>query len=199
MQRAAKRALDVLLALAGLAITLPLSLGIALWIRRDGPGPILFRQTRVGQHGRRFLLVKFRTMVPGAEALWQAPRNAHELSAFRFQDEGDPRITRTGRWLRRTSLDELPNLWNVLVGDMSLVGPRPEVPEIAALYDDEMRRRLAVKPGITGLAQVSGRGELTTADTIRFDLEYCRRWSLAKDLAILCRTVGTVVRRDGAM
>ncbi len=199
MQQAAKRALDVLLALVGLVVTLPLSLAIALWIRREGPGPILFRQGRVGQHGRMFQLVKFRSMVPGAEQQWQAPQHPQELLALRFQDEGDARITRTGRWLRRTSLDELPNLWNVLVGDMSLVGPRPEVPEIVALYDDAMRQRLAVKPGMTGLAQVSGRGALTTADAIRFDLEYCRGWSLARDLEILCRTVSSVARRDGAM
>ena len=199
MQRAAKRILDVVLAVVGLVATLPLSLTIALWIRRDGPGAILFRQVRVGQHGRPFRLIKFRTMVPDAERQWQAPNTQAALATYRFQDEGDDRITRVGRWLRRTSLDELPNLWNVLVGDMSLVGPRPEVPEIVALYDAEMRQRLAVKPGITGLAQVSGRGALSTLDTIRFDLEYCRRWSLARDLGILCRTVGTVARRDGAM
>lgn len=199
MQRVAKRVLDVVLALVGLLATLPLSLAIALWIRRDGPGAILFRQVRIGQHGRPFRLVKFRTMVPDAERQWQAPDTQEALAAYRFQDEGDDRITPVGRWLRRTSLDELPNLWNVLVGEMSLVGPRPEVPEIVALYDAEMRQRLAVKPGITGLAQVSGRGALSTLDTIRFDLEYCRRWSLGRDLGILCRTVGTVARRDGAM
>ncbi len=199
MQRAAKRVLDVGLALIGLLVTLPLSLVIALLIRRDGPGAILFRQVRVGQHGRPFRLIKFRTMVPDAERQWQAPDTAEALAGYRFQDEGDDRITPAGRWLRRTSLDELPNLWNVLVGDMSLVGPRPEVPEIVALYDAEMRQRLAVKPGITGLAQVSGRGALSTLDTIRFDLEYCRRWSLGRDLRILCRTVGSVARRDGAM
>ncbi len=199
MQRAAKRMLDVLFAVVGLLATLPLSLAIALWIRRDGPGAILFRQVRVGQHGRPFRLIKFRTMVPDAERRWQAPHTQAALATYRFQDEGDDRITRSGRWLRRTSLDELPNLWNVLVGDMSLVGPRPEVPEIVALYDAEMRQRLAVKPGITGLAQVSGRGALSTLDAIRFDLEYCRRWSLGRDLGILCRTVGTVARRDGAM
>lgn len=199
MQQTAKRVLDVGLALVGLLVTLPLSLGIALAIRRDGPGGILFRQVRVGQHGRPFRLVKFRTMVPDAERQWHAPESPDALVGYVFQDEGDERITRVGRWLRRTSLDELPNLWNVLVGDMSLVGPRPEVPEIVALYDDEMRQRLAVKPGITGLAQVSGRGALSTLDAIRFDLEYCRRWSLGRDLSILCRTVGSVARRDGAM
>lgn len=199
MQRAVKRVLDVVLALVGLLATVPLALGIALWIRRDSRGAILFWQVRVGQHGRPFRLVKFRTMVPDAERQWQAPDSHEALGAYRFQDEGDDRITPVGRWLRRTSLDELPNLWNVLVGDMSLVGPRPEVPEIVALYDAEMRQRLAVKPGITGLAQVSGRGALSTLDTIRFDLEYCRRWSLGHDLRILCRTVGSVARRDGAM
>lgn len=199
MERGAKRLLDLVLAAAGLVVTLPLTAFIALLIRRDGPGPVLFRQVRVGQDGRLFRLVKFRTMVPGAERGWAPPDSAGALQDYRFQDAADPRVTRTGRWLRRTSLDELPNLWNVLVGDMSLVGPRPEVPEIVRLYDDRMRGRLRVKPGITGLAQVSGRGDLTTADAIRYDLEYCRGWSIWHDFAILWRTVGVVTHRDGAM
>jgi lipopolysaccharide/colanic/teichoic acid biosynthesis glycosyltransferase len=199
MQHGAKRLLDVVLAAVGLVATLPLMAVIAVMIRRDGPGPILYRQVRVGQHGRLFRLVKFRTMVPDAERGWAPPDSAAALGNYRFQTEADPRITRAGLWLRRTSLDELPNLWNVLVGDMSLVGPRPEVPEIVRLYDDRMRERLCVKPGITGLAQVSGRGGLSTADAIRYDLEYCRRWSIWHDLAILWRTVGVVAHRDGAM
>jgi len=199
MGRAAKRLLDVVVALIGLVITLPVQAAIAIAIRCDSPGPVLFRQWRVGLGGRQFRLVKFRTMVTDAEGRWQPPRSRAELATYRFQDAADDRITPVGRWLRRTSLDELPNLFNVLVGDMSLVGPRPEVPEIVALYDEPMRERLAVKPGITGLAQVSGRGELSTAESIDFDLEYCRRWSFWKDVQILCQTIGTVTHRDGAM
>jgi lipopolysaccharide/colanic/teichoic acid biosynthesis glycosyltransferase len=196
---AAKRLLDVVGSVVGLLVTAPLSLAIAVLIRLDSPGPVLFRQTRVGLNGRPFTIVKFRTMVVGADREWAPPTSSDALASFYFQDDQDQRITRVGRFLRRTSLDELPNLWNVLVGDMSLVGPRPEVPEIVALYTPEQRERLSMKPGITGLAQVSGRGALSTAETIRYDLEYCRRWSLREDLRILLRTVGTVTRRHGAM
>jgi len=199
MAQALKRLLDVVAAAFGIVLLTPLGLYIAWRIRRDSPGPIFYRQTRVGQHGRLFRIVKFRTMVVGADRLWQPPQSSAELAQYYFQDEEDPRITPVGRWLRRTSLDEIPNLWNVLVGDMSLVGPRPEVPEIVALYDDAMRERLKVKPGLTGLAQVSGRGLLSTAETIAYDLEYCRRWSLAEDLKILWRTLEAVGQRRGAL
>lgn len=193
-----KRMIDVVGAACGLVLTSPLFLVIAVLVRLDSPGPVLFRQVRVGQHGRLFTLVKFRTMVVGAERAWRPPASAQDLQAFYFQDENDPRITRVGRWLRRTSLDELPNLWNVLCGDLSLVGPRPEVPEIVALYTPEQRERLRCRPGITGLAQVSGRGALSTADSIAYDLEYCRRWSLALDLWILAKTVAAVFTGRGA-
>jgi lipopolysaccharide/colanic/teichoic acid biosynthesis glycosyltransferase len=199
MAQACKRGLDVVVAALGLVLLSPLWAYIAWRIRRDSPGPVLYRQVRVGQGGRLFRIVKFRTMVPDADRNWRAPGSSRELSQFYFQDEGDARITSVGRWLRRTSLDELPNLWNVLVGEMSLVGPRPEVPEIVALYDETMKERLRVKPGLTGLAQVSGRGLLSTAESIAYDLEYCRRWSLAEDLRILCRTVGVVSERRGAL
>lgn len=199
MAQACKRGLDVVVAALGLVLLSPLWAYIAWRIRRDSPGPVLYRQVRVGQGGRLFRIVKFRTMVPDADRNWRAPESSRDLSQFYFQDEGDARITSVGRWLRRTSLDELPNLWNVLVGEMSLVGPRPEVPEIVALYDETMKERLRVKPGLTGLAQVSGRGLLSTAESIAYDLEYCRRWSLAEDLRILCRTVGVVSERRGAL
>ncbi len=199
MAQACKRGLDVVVAALGLVLLSPLWAYIAWRIRRDSPGPVLYRQVRVGQGGRLFRIVKFRTMVPDADRNWRAPESSRDLSQFYFQDEDDARITSVGRWLRRTSLDELPNLWNVLVGEMSLVGPRPEVPEIVALYDETMKERLRVKPGLTGLAQVSGRGLLSTAESIAYDLEYCRRWSLAEDLRILCRTVGVVSERRGAL
>ncbi|MGC8489736.1 MAG: sugar transferase [Clostridia bacterium] len=194
-----KRGLDLVVAAVGLVLLSPVFLYCALAIKRDSPGPVLYRQERVGLNGRGFRIVKFRTMVVDAERQWIPPQTSAELQHFYFQDEGDPRITRVGRWLRATSLDELPNLWNVLAGDMSLVGPRPEVPEIVALYDDAMRARLRVKPGLTGLAQVSGRGLLSTAETIEYDLEYCRRWSLAEDLRILWSTIRTVGERKGAL
>lgn len=199
MARVLKRGLDLLVAAVGLVLFSPVFLYCALVIKRDSRGPVLYRQTRVGLHGRLFNIVKFRTMVVDADRKWVPPTNAADLEHFYFQDDGDPRITRVGQWLRASSLDELPNLWNVLVGDMSLVGPRPEVPEIVALYDDAMRERLRVKPGLTGLAQVSGRGLLSTAESIQYDLEYCRRWSLAEDLRILWSTIRTVTDRKGAL
>lgn len=199
VERAAKRLLDVVGAAVGLVLLSPLLAAVALWIRLDSPGPVLFRQRRVGRDGRPFVLLKFRTMRAGADREWRPPASGADLRTFRFQEADDPRVTRAGRWLRRTSLDELPNLWNVLRGEMSLVGPRPEVPEIVALYDARMRQRLAVKPGITGLAQISGRGELSTGEAIEYDLEYCRTWSLCLDVRILLRTVGTVLSRRGAV
>lgn len=199
MARALKRGLDLVVAAVGLVLFSPVFLYCALAIKRDSPGPVLYRQERVGLRGRPFQIVKFRTMVVDAEKRWVPPVNAEALQHFYFQDEGDPRITRVGRWLRATSLDELPNLWNILVGDMSLVGPRPEVPEIVALYDEAMRARLRVKPGLTGLAQVSGRGLLSTAESIQYDLEYCRRWSLGQDLQILWSTLRSVSDRKGAL
>ena len=194
-----KRSLDIVGAVLGLIVLSPLWLALWIWIRRDSLGPGLYRQARVGKDGRPFRIAKFRTMVVDADRDWLPPESAEALSDHYFQREDDPRITRAGRFLRRTSLDELPNLWNVLVGEMSLVGPRPEVPEIVALYTDEQRRRLSVKPGITGLAQISGRGELTTAETIRYDLEYCKAPNIWQDLRILFHTVGTVTGRHGAM
>lgn len=199
MGRLAKRLLDVVGAVLILVVSSPLWLAIALWIWRDSPGPVFYRQHRIGQHGRSFLILKFRTMVVEADRQWTPPSSRDALGAFYFQDETDPRITKAGRWLRSTSLDELPNLWNVLRGEMSLVGPRPEVPEIVALYDENMRARLAMKPGMTGLAQISGRGSLSTAESLRYDLQYCRGWSFWSDCRILAKTVGVVTRRHGAM
>lgn len=194
-----KRLLDIAGSLVLLVLLSPVMLGIAIWIRKDSEGPVFYRQTRAGRDGRPFAIVKFRTMTVGAEKTWAPPSSTEELETFYFQTGEDARVTRAGRYLRQTSLDELPNLWNVLVGDMSLVGPRPEVPEIVALYDDRMKQRLRVKPGITGLAQVSGRGELSTAETIRYDLQYCQGWNFWTDIRILLKTLGTVNRRDGAM
>jgi sugar transferase EpsL len=168
----------------------PLLVGIAIWILLDGGRPALLTQERVGKQGRRFTMLKFRTMVPNALDL------AHELTDDPYGVVADdPRITRPGRFLRRTSLDELPQLWNVLVGQMSLVGPRPDLVEQAANYSDHDRRRLAVEPGITGWSQVNGREEISWPERIEQDLWYIEHWSLLLDAKILVRTF-TQIGRD---
>jgi sugar transferase EpsL len=168
----------------------PLLVGIAIWILLDGGRPALLTQERVGKQGRRFTMLKFRTMVPNALDL------AHELTDDPYGVvPDDPRITRPGRFLRRTSLDELPQLWNVLVGQMSLVGPRPDLVEQAANYSDHDRRRLAVEPGITGWSQVNGREEISWPERIEQDLWYIEHWSLLLDAKILVRTF-TQIGRD---
>lgn len=198
MQLAVKRFMDVMLSAFLIVIASPLMLAAAVAIRCDSKGPIFFRQVRVGQFGRPFVVWKFRTMRVGAEKEWRPPASSAALATFHFQGADDPRITRIGRLLRRMSLDELPQLFNVLTGQMSLVGPRPEVPEIVALYSPEMHARHSMRPGITGLAQVSGRGDLSTAQAISLDLKYCQTFSLCLDLKILARTVRIVWRREGA-
>jgi exopolysaccharide biosynthesis polyprenyl glycosylphosphotransferase len=182
-----KRAFDVAGALLALALAAPLVAWCALRIRLDSPGPALFRQTRVGLAGRPFRMWKLRTMRADVGRYEPAPRAA-----------GDPRITRYGRWLRATSLDELPQLWNVLRGEMSLVGPRPEMPFVVEGYDEWQRRRLTVKPGITGLWQILGRKDLPMHENLQYDFYYIRNRSLALDLSILIRTVGAVLARKGA-
>jgi exopolysaccharide biosynthesis polyprenyl glycosylphosphotransferase len=194
---AAKRALDIGLAGFGLIALSPLLLGIGLWIRRvDGP-PVLFRQPRVGLHGRLFEVVKFRTMVPDAEERLSEVEAANEVSGRAFKVTNDPRLTRTGDFLRRTSLDELPQLWNVLRGEMSLVGPRPPLPREVEGYDVWHRRRLSMQPGITGLWQVSARREVEFDRWVELDLDYIDRWSLWLDLKIIARTLPAVVSMQG--
>jgi len=193
-----KAAFDKIVALTALTIFAPLLALLALAVRLDDRGPALFRQTRVGKDGRTFTLLKFRTMVIDAEQRKAALRPQSGQHSVLFKLRNDPRVTRTGLWLRRWSLDELPQLINVLNGDMSLVGPRPALPEEAAMYRDHVRRRLAVKPGITGLWQVSGRSDLTWDESIRLDLRYVENWSLMLDLHILWKTLSAVVRGSGA-
>lgn len=189
---------DRIVASALLVPATPLFLLLAIAIKLDSRGPVLFRQTRVGRGGREFQVLKFRTMVSGAHAMRDllADRNQNDGLLFKIRD--DPRVTRVGRWLRKWSLDELPQLTNVLRGQMSLVGPRPPLPEEVAEYDGDVARRLLVKPGITGLWQVSGRSDLPWLDGIRLDLYYVENWSLATDLVILCKTAGAVVGQRGA-
>jgi exopolysaccharide biosynthesis polyprenyl glycosylphosphotransferase len=196
--RWAKRCFDVLGSVALLVATSPLTLATAVAIKLHDGGPVLFRQTRIGRDGRPFGCLKFRSMVVDAEQLRGALEGGHERSSVLFKLPVDPRVTRPGRVIRRYSLDELPQLWNVLRGQMSLVGPRPPLPEEVAKYEDDMNRRLRVRPGMTGLWQVSGRSSLSWDETVRLDLYYVDNWSMVQDLVILARTVSAVLSSRGA-
>lgn len=196
--RLTKSAMDRLGAAVGLALLSPLLLAIMVAIRIDSPGPATFRQVRTGRDGRPFTMYKFRSMVPGAESRLGDLLDLNEGAGPLFKMTDDPRITRLGHFLRRTSLDELLQLVNVVKGDMSLVGPRPALPSETSSYDPWTWRRLHVRPGLTGLWQVSGRSALTWEEAVRMDLEYVNHQSLRLDLSILARTVGAVARRDGA-
>jgi lipopolysaccharide/colanic/teichoic acid biosynthesis glycosyltransferase/glycosyltransferase involved in cell wall biosynthesis len=197
-QRVLKRVMDI--GLGGLTLVvmaLPMA-GVALLVKLDSPGPAFFRQTRVGQGGRPFRIFKFRTMVDRAEEMLPQLVDFAALPQPAFKLRGDPRVTRAGRFLRRWSLDEAPQLFNVLAGEMSLVGPRPEQVEVVAHYTDDQRRRLAVKPGMTGPMQVSGRGDLPFEERLALELAYIQKYSLRRDLSILLRTLPAVIRGDGA-
>jgi len=194
----AKRAFDIVGSLAILVLSAPITLGTALAVKFNDGGPVLFRQTRIGRDGRPFSCLKFRSMVVNAEQLRSDLMVNHERSAVLFKMANDPRVTRPGKWIRRLSLDELPQLINVLRGQMSLVGPRPPLPHEAASYGSDMSRRLRVRPGMTGLWQVSGRSDLNWEDTVRLDLYYVDNWSMVQDLAILMRTVSAVLSSRGA-
>ena len=200
-RRVCKRVVDLGAASTLLLLTVPLTLLIALAVRWDSPGPVIFRQTRVGAKGRTFSMLKFRTMCVDAE------QRRAELLSFQAVDAGnavlfkmrqDPRVTRVGRILRRFSLDEAPQLVNVLRGEMSLVGPRPPLPEEVARYEPDAVRRLHVQPGLTGLWQVSGRSDLPWDESLRLDLWYVDNWSLVLDVQILTRTVRAVLKGHGA-
>ncbi len=182
-----RRGVDIVVSSVALALAAPVLALAALAIRLESPGPVLYRQTRSGLHGHQFDVLKLRTMVTGAE----------HIGAGLAINEGDPRITRVGSFLRRTSLDELPNLLNVLRGEMSLIGPRPTLPVQVAQYTERQRGRLAVKPGITGWAQVNGRASLPWAQRIELDLYYIEHRSLVLDLRILWRTVAMVLGGSG--
>lgn len=198
-QLAIKRALDLLASALLLIVISPLLLFIALWIRLDSPGPIIFKQIRVGLHGKPYTIYKFRTMVSNADELMKAKlAKLESLEGFTFQEKDDPRITPSGRFLRKMSFDELPQLLNIMMGTMSMVGPRPEVPDIVKLYTPEQRQRLQVLPGVTGLAQVNGRSELNFGETMSYDLEYVHRWSVWLDIAILWKTLFVVLTGKGA-
>lgn len=192
-----KDATDRLFALFGLLAIAPLLAAITLAVKLDSPGPAFFRQTRIGRNGRRFTFWKFRGMFVDAKErfphLYDYRWSAEQLQTLRFHPGHDPRVTRVGRFIRRTSLDELPNLVNVVLGDMSLVGPRPEIPELIPYYGDAAATVLRVKPGITSLAKLVGRDHLSFSETLELDVRYVRERSLAMDFRILFGTVWLVL------
>ncbi len=193
----AKRGLDILGAMVGLLITALIFIPIAIAIYLDNPGPILYSQVRCGWRGREFRIWKFRSMVTNAEQLKHQVQN--QASGHIFKNDNDPRITRVGRFLRRTSLDELPQFWNVLMGDMSLVGTRPPTVDEVQKYNNRHWQRLEVKPGITGEWQANGRSTVSDfEDIVSMDLRYMSRWSVLYDVQLILQTIQAVLQRKGA-
>jgi exopolysaccharide biosynthesis polyprenyl glycosylphosphotransferase len=198
-RRVVKRVVDVLVSAAALVVVSPLLLLIALAVRLTSRGPVVYRSTRLGRGSQEITVLKFRTMVRDADRIRTQLLELNECGdGLLFKMRRDPRVTRVGRVLRQFSLDELPQLLNVLLGSMSLVGPRPPLPEEVERYQGDVRRRLLVKPGLTGLWQVSGRSDLSWDESVRLDLYYVENWSLGFDFAIIARTVSAVLRRRGA-
>lgn len=197
-RRRAKRVFDITLSALALALLSPVILVAAILVKLDSPGPAFFRQSRIGRDGATFGILKLRTMRVNAEEELAGLLHRNEGAGPLFKLKDDPRVTRVGSFLRRTSIDELPQLWNVLKGEMSLVGPRPPLPSEVEEYDGASHRRLIVKPGMTGLWQVSGRSDLTWEQGVRLDLFYVENWSVAGDIRILMQTVGVVLRPNGA-
>ena len=198
LDAALRRALDVVVSAAALLLLLPVLALVALLIRLDSPGPILFVQTRIGKHGQPFPVFKFRSMFTDAEDRLHTVLDANERSGPVFKMKRDPRVTGCGRWLRRCSLDEVPQLLNVLRGEMSLVGPRPALPREVALYTPQQQQRLSVLPGLTGLWQVSGRATLSFEESVALDLAYVSRQSFVLNVSLLLRTIPAVLTGHGA-
>ena len=198
-----RRAIDITLSGLLLLAASPILVLVAAAVRSESPGPVIFRQQRLGRHGVPFRFYKFRGMYADAHERWpeleEHNYSVEELPDLLFHPRHDPRVTRVGRFIRRTSLDELPNLWNVFKGDMSLVGPRPEIPEMIPYYGDAASIILSVKPGVTSLAKVTGRDELTFSKTLALDLEYVERRSLRLDLKIMLATAATVILQRGVL
>lgn len=197
-RRTAKRVLDASASATGLVVLSPVLLTVALLVKLDSPGPAIFRQTRVGLNGKRFSILKFRTMQQDAESRITELERFNEGAGPLFKMKSDPRVTRIGRFLRKLSIDELPQLFNVLRGDMSLVGPRPGLPTEVAAYEPRAHRRLAVLPGITGPWQISGRSDLSWEAGLELDLDYVDDYSFRRDLLILLGTVPRVLASRGA-
>lgn len=196
------RIFEIAVASVALIVTAPIMLWMAILIRRGTPGPVLFTQPRLGVGAVPFRFIKFRTLYADARSrfpeLYAYKYTPEQIETLHFKVVGDPRVTPQGQWMRKLSIDELPNFWCVLKGDMALVGPRPEIVEMLPYYDQNTRRKFTVRPGITGLAQISGRGRLSFRDTVNYDLEYIDRRSVWLDLKILATTVVMVIFRDGA-
>lgn len=194
-----KRMIDILFSSLLLVVLAPLFLFVAMVIKLESPGPVFFKQKRVGLNGRIFVMLKFRSMIVGAEKLLDQLRDQNEMTGPVFKLRADPRVTRVGRFIRRYSIDELPQLFNVLIGDMSLVGPRPPLPDEVSLYLRKQRKRLSMRPGLTCTWQVSGRNEIPDFEQwAKLDLEYIDNWSLSKDFALLVKTIPAVLSGTGA-
>ncbi|WP_419818330.1 sugar transferase [Glaciibacter flavus] len=193
-----KRTFDIAFSALALVLLSPLLLAIAIWVRLDSPGRVVFRQERCGRNGESFEMFKFRSMVMTAEDDLKGLLDGNEGSGLLFKMRNDPRVTRAGQWLRKFSLDELLQFWNVFKGDMSIVGPRPPLRAEVERYGDDVHRRLYIKPGITGLWQISGRSDLSWEESVRLDLYYVENWSLTGDFMIIWRTLKTVVSPQGA-
>jgi len=193
-----KRIIDILLSFIGIVILSPIYMVLVLAIKLDSKGPAVFKQIRVGKDGKLFTIYKFRTMIPNAEKKQTLEIDPSNIDNFVFQSKSDNRITKVGAFLRKTSLDEIPQLFNVLFGTMSLVGPRPEIPDVVKFYPEHYKQRLLVLPGITGLAQISGRGEIELGKTIYYDLTYIKNFSVWFDIKILFKTVFSVFKKEGA-
>jgi lipopolysaccharide/colanic/teichoic acid biosynthesis glycosyltransferase len=190
---------DRIAAALGVAVLGPLIALLSLLVKLSSPGPALFKQERIGLRGRTFTMMKFRTMTDNAQKVWAPPQRVNDFSTFVFHSIWpDKRVTPLGRIMRRASLDELPQLFNIFRGDMRLVGPRPDEPYLVEQYRPEFHRRHDVKPGLTGLAQVSGRSDLTYSQMMAYDLNYVDHHPFSRDLAILTRTLSVVLRKEGA-
>lgn len=193
-----KRISDIILSFIGIIVLSPVYLIVAIAIKLDSKGPVIFKQIRVGRNEKNFIIFKFRTMEVSAEEKRRLNIDPENMDAFVFQSKSDSRITKVGKFLRSSSLDELPQLFNVLFGTMSLVGPRPEIPEVVQYYPKAYYQRLLVLPGITGLAQIKGRGEIELGKTIFYDLTYINNFSIGFDVKILVDTVFKVFKKEGA-
>lgn len=196
------RIFEVVLALTILLVFLPVMAIITIIIRIDSEGPAVFKQHRLGINKKHFNLYKFRTLYSDAKdrfpELYEYKYDKGNIAAIKFKEKNDPRVTRVGQWLRKSSLDELPNFWNLLKGDITLVGPRPEIPELLQYYKGDMLKKFTVRPGITGLAQISGRGDLIFIDTVKYDVKYVEERSLLFDIKIIFQTIVKCITMDGS-
>jgi len=193
-----KRIMDIILSIIGIFFLSPIFLIIIITIKLDSKGKAIFKQIRVGKDGKNFTIFKFRTMRVQAESKMELNIDPNFIESFVFQSKSDSRVTKVGNFLRRSSLDELPQLFNVLFGKMSIVGPRPEIPEVVKYYPESYFQRLLVLPGITGLAQISGRGEIELGKTVTYDLNYIVNFSVQLDIKIILLSIVSVFKREGA-